>query len=105
MEIRLIGKTVEGHDYYELRTDYGFVVFVVADKIYVHAIMSNKKNGLKEMINYIVEKFGKNRIVFWLPSYELIKKLKNIVNVEHDKMFGILVEIEWKKEDIKNKLI
>jgi len=101
MELKLIGKTVEGHDYYELRTDYGFVVFVVADKIYVHGIMSFKEGGMKEMINHIVEKFGKNRIVFWLPSYELLKKLKNVVNVEFDKKFGILVEIEWKKENIK----
>jgi len=92
-----LGKTVDGSDYYKLETDFGKVIFAVGeDSMCVHAIWSNKPKGMKETLNYIVNKFNKNKIIFWEPSIELLSKLKNITGFWEDERFGLLVEIEWK---------
>ena len=50
------------------------------------------------MLNYIVNKFNKNKIMFWEPNINLLSKLKNITKVWEDEKFGLLVEVEWKND-------
>ena len=91
------GKTIEGYPIYVLTDENGYCEFAVSDKdIVVYAIMSKKKGTMKKMMNYIVEKFGINEIWFWIPSFQLLSKLKNIVDVYVDDTTA-LVKVRWVK--------
>lgn len=93
------GKTVEGYPIYILEDENGYCEFAVCDDaITVYLIMTSKEGTMKKMLDYIVEKFGINEIWFWVPSKELLRKLKNITNVYSDEM-TFIVKVRWMKNE------
>ncbi|MCD6094168.1 MAG: hypothetical protein J7J51_05225 [Candidatus Omnitrophica bacterium] len=96
MEIKQSGKTVEGYPIYEIRTEEGYCNFAVGeDEIVIYAIISKKRGFMKKVMSNIVKKFGINKITFWVPSVDLLLKLRNIVNIKGVEEVE-LVTVEWK---------
>ena len=91
------GETLEGGKCFEARNKYCMIQGAYdKDKIYIWSVWSKKNGSMRMLIDYIVNKLQKKRLVFCnVLSEKLITKLKNVKHVDFDEKFGLLVEIKW----------
>ncbi len=92
------GKTLDGYPYFSAKSNKAECdgAWNGKDEVTIWSIESKEEGGMKELIDYIVKQTNAEYVTFCnVIGRRLVGKLKNIVSVDYNEVFGLLIKVKW----------